>query len=151
MATTKNPPDNKGPEQRGQQTGFGKVGEKPNAIKQPDRSATDEMRSGGLPGSQRRGAETTQAGATDRNVGNQTPPNKTSGGERTDSEVAGDRTMGQGPSDARGSKDRELLDEDDADRTGNPASDELDEDLTDGVDVDTDEDMDDRVPPSGRV
>ena len=152
MATTKNQSDNKGTEQRGHQPGLGKAGEKPDHSNQPgDRSAQDKMRSGGLPGTQRRGAETTPADASDRSVGNHTAPNKTTGGERTDSEVASDRTMGQESLSTRGSKDRELLDEDDADRTGNPASDELDEDLTVDVDVDTDEDMEDRDAPSGRV
>jgi len=132
MATTKNTPDNKGTEQRGQPTGYGKVGDKPNSANQPgDRSATDETRSGGLPGTQRKGAETTQAGTNERPAGS-----KGVDGDRTDRDVAGSRSTGQNPTGTREVNERELRDEDEADLENLPAAEDLD---AEDEDVETDD------------
>ena len=134
MANTKNNPDNKSTEQRGKDTSLGNTPGRANMSNQPgDRSTTDEARTAGQPGTQRKGAETIQGGASDRNTAGVGKPGNV--GDRTDREVAGSRTTGQNPTGARNTNDGELRDEEDADAL--PTSEELD------ADADNEEDTDD--------
>lgn len=121
MANGKNTPTTKGTEQRDQHTGSSNASGKANMTNQPgDRSATDEKRTGSLPGTHHKGAETTQAGGTNRNL--------TGGGERTDRDLAGQRSTGQNPTGERDTNDGELRDEDEEDAENMPSSEDAEAD-----------------------
>lgn len=135
MATTKNDPTNTSNEQRGQANPGTTTG-RSNPNTQPgDRATNEETRNAGLPGTQRKGAETTQMGTKDRNTDSSSSMN-TKDGDRTDREVAASRTTGQDPTGARDTNDGELRDEDEEDNEALPGTEDVEVDTDDAVDTD---------------